>query len=151
MRTAGGTTHRLQLLLSGSHPLRALLEWIWRGLIFTCCLLQLRSPASFRTSFLSQTVKTVNFYTFSESWRMPGICRLFFSNATAYAEPQTCNLIWLKLWLNVIHFQICRFHKGSLLFPTISLPFWFIFPSYFKTTVANTSKFQTLFFSHLGF
>ena len=35
----------------------------------------------------------------------------------AYAEPRTCNLIRLKLQLNVIHFQICRFHKGSLLFP----------------------------------
>ena len=49
---------------------------------------------------------------------MPTLFLQCYDVCPAYAEPQTCNLIQLKLRLNVIHFQICRFHKGSLLFPT---------------------------------
>ena len=74
-------------------------------------------PCKFQNVFLSQTVKMVNFYTFPESRHMLTLFLQCYSVRRAYTEPQTCNLIRLKLQLNVIHFQICCFHKGSLLFP----------------------------------
>ena len=75
-------------------------------------------PCKFQNVFLSQTVKTVNFYTFPESRHMPTLFFLCYGVCRVYAKPRTCNLIRLKLRLNVIHFRICHFHKGSLLFPT---------------------------------
>ena len=73
-------------------------------------------PCKFQNVFLNQTVKMVNFYTFPESRRTPTLFLKCYGIRQAYAKPRTCNLIQLKLRLNVIHFQIFRFHKGSLLF-----------------------------------